>query len=105
KTDDFLIPRILRVCTQAINQLHPDLLVVACNTASTLALEQLRQQLPIPVVGVVPAIKVAAAQAEAVHIGLLATPATVRRPYTDQLIQEFGQGKSIQKFGSSALVE
>lgn len=105
KADDFLIHRILTVIRAAVQTLQPDLLVIACNTASTLALSQLRQTLSIPVVGVVPAIKVAASLPDAHHIGLLATPATVQRAYTDQLIADFGQGKSIQKFGSSLLVE
>lgn len=105
KADAFLTPRILNVCTQAVRELQPDLLVIACNTASTLALPALRQRLSIPVVGVVPAIKVAAAQAVEGQIGLLATPATVNRRYTDDLIREFAPGREVARFGSSLLVQ
>lgn len=105
KPDDFLIQRILSVCTSAVRELNPDILVVACNTASTLALPALRQQLQVPVVGVVPAIKVAAGLSGGSDIGLLATPATVNRPYTDELIREFAPHTRVRKFGSRELVQ
>ena len=70
KADDYLIRRILDVCQSAVAELQPDILVIACNTASTLALAELRKQLSIPVVGVVPAIKVATMLAPNGHIGL-----------------------------------
>ena len=117
KTDEELIPRVLQVCTSAVRELKPDLLIIACNTASTLTLPQLRQQLDIPVVGVVPAIKVAAAlaaeqaaeqtdnTAAGCHIGLLATPATVNRTYTDDLIRNFAGHCNVRRFGSKELVQ
>jgi glutamate racemase len=64
-----------------------------------------RAALSVPVVGVVPPIKPAAAQTKTGVIGLLATPATVRRPYTDDLITQFAVDKTVIRFGSSALVE
>ncbi len=82
-----------------------DLAVVACNTASTVALDRLRETVDIPVVGVVPAIKPAAGITRNGIIGLLATPATVRRPYTRNLIDEFAAGKRVLCIGSSELVE
>lgn len=105
KADDVLMQRIPEVCVQAVRELQPQILVIACNTASTLALPLLRQQLDIPVVGVVPAIKTAAAQAGGGRIGLLATPATINRPYVDQLQQDFAAGCELSRFGSSKLVE
>ncbi|MCD8521345.1 MAG: glutamate racemase [Saccharospirillaceae bacterium] len=116
KPDDELIPRVLKVCTLAVKALQPDLLIIACNTASTLTLPQLREQLSIPVVGVVPAIKVAAAQAAETtgtpdswrpggHIGLLATPATINRTYTDNLIRDFAGHCTVRRFGSTELVQ
>jgi len=56
------------------------------------------------VIGVVPPIKPAAALTQTGVIGVLATPATVRRPYTDDLIAKFAAGKQVVRFGSSALV-
>ncbi|QSX41037.1 glutamate racemase [Shewanella cyperi] len=78
--------------------------VIACNTASTLVLPALRSRLSIPVVGVVPAIKPAAAMSHSGHIGLLATPGTVRRAYTHELIASHAKDSQVHLFGSSELV-
>jgi glutamate racemase len=82
-----------------------DIYVVACNTASTLALPRLRRHFTRPVVGVVPAIKPAAEISKNRYIGLLATPGTVKRSYTKRLIQEFAHDCQTVCVGSSALVE
>lgn len=105
KSDDFLRPRIVDVCLRAVEQIKPALLVIACNTASTLALPALREALDIPVVGVVPAIKVAAELTTSGHIGLLATPATVNRSYTDELIATYAAHCQVRKLGSTELVQ
>ncbi|WP_028116505.1 glutamate racemase [Ferrimonas senticii] len=84
---------------------HPiDLVVVACNSASTLVLAPLRQRLSIPVVGVVPAVKPAAQISRTKTIALLATPGTVRRSYTDNLINDFAADCQVLRLGSSELV-
>ncbi len=83
---------------------QPKLVVLACNTVSTLMLPELRALYEIPFVGVVPAIKPAALMSKSKRIGLLATPATVTRAYTDQLIHDYAQGCDVVKVGSSALV-
>ena len=57
-----LIARIVDVIGKAIAEHAPDLVVVACNTASTLALAELRARFSVPFVGTVPAIKPACAQ-------------------------------------------
>lgn len=105
KDDDTLIERVLRVCSEAIAQQQPRMLVVACNTASTLVLPALRAALDIPVIGVVPALKVAAQANPGGNVGLLATPATVNRPYTDNLIHEFAAGCHVRRMGSTELVQ
>jgi len=105
KPDDALQKRVVEVCQQAVSAFAPDLLVIACNTASTLTLPQLRQTIDIPIVGVVPAIKPAAALANGGHIGLLATPATVDRLYIKDLIQDFAEHCQVVRFGSSQLVQ
>jgi glutamate racemase len=56
------------------------------------------------VIGVVPPIKPAASLTKTGTLGVLATPATVRRPYTDDLIAKFASGVRVVRFGSSALV-
>ena len=90
KLDDrALIDRVVAVMDRYIAELRPSLVVIACNTASTLALPVLRARFPIPFVGTVPAIKPACAQSKTKRISVLATPGTVRRDYTRDLIEKF----------------
>lgn len=84
--------------------LNVDLIVIACNTASTSALSSVRQITDIPIVGVVPAIKPAAQLTKSKHIGLLATPATVSSPYTDALIKEHASSITTSLYSSVELV-
>lgn len=88
-----------------ISRFGLDLLIIACNTASTIALERLRQRHTIPVIGVVPAIKPAVQMSRSRTIGLLATPGTISRPYTDTLIRDFASGARVLKCGSGLLVK
>lgn len=104
RDDDWLVTRIADVCEAAVRASHCGGLVVACNTASTLALVRLRQRLGVPVVGTVPAVKPAAGLSRTRHIGLLATSATVRRPYTDRLIGDFARDCRVTRVAADALV-
>ena len=99
-----VVERTVRLVLQQL-QSHPfDVVVVACNTASTVALPALRAAVDVPVVGVVPAVKPAAALSENRRIGLLATPATVRRPYLDQLVRDFAPDCVLERVGHPQLV-
>ncbi|MED5250730.1 MAG: glutamate racemase [Pseudomonadota bacterium] len=104
RDDATLAKRIVMVCQAAVQACQASVLVVACNTASTLALEGLRQTLSIPVIGTVPAIKPAALMSTSRHIGLLATTATVNRPYTQGLIDSFASDCVVTKIAADALV-
>ena len=104
KSDDALRTRLPKVCAALYAACHPDVFVIACNTASTLALDEVRAVLPVPVVGTVPAIKPAASMSVSGTIGLLATPGTIRRAYTAQLIDRFAAGKRVILHGSIELV-
>jgi glutamate racemase len=104
KDNAFLSDRIVQVVAASIDTLKPDLVVIACNTASTLALDQLRTHFSIPFVGVVPAIKPAAQCSRSQVIGILATPATVARDYTAQLIADYAQHKTVHLYGAATLV-
>jgi len=104
KPEDELVDRVHAVLDALVQRFAPRLLVVACNTASTVALPRLRSHYTLPVVGVVPAIKPAARLTRNRVMGLLATPGTVRRPYTDQLIAEFAADCTVVRVGSSELV-
>ncbi len=105
KTTEELINRASRVLLSACEQLQPNIVVIACNTASTAILPSLRTQLSIPVVGVVPAIKSAAKVSKSQTIALLATPGTVNRNYTQQLINEHAANHQVIRLGSSQLVK
>jgi glutamate racemase len=105
KSDAALRARVPVLLARMVEQWTPDAVVVACNTASTIVLPDVREALSIPVVGVVPPIKPAAALTQTGVIGLLATPATVQRAYTDDLIAQFAADKRVVRFGSAALVE
>ncbi len=99
-----LVERVLTLVKTADQDLLPDLIIIACNTASTLVLDTLRRYIKTPIIGVVPAIKPAATITKTNHIGLLATPGTIKREYTDVLINQFAQHKTVHKLGSSELV-
>ena len=105
KQDEELLARVEQVVAAIVNQCSPDLLVVACNTASTVALGRLREQFSIPIVGVVPAIKPATKLTKTGKIAVLGTPATARRSYTQQLVDEFALDCEVRLMGSSVMVE
>ena len=100
-----LIERILAVMGRLIEASGPDIVVVACNTASTIALSQLREVFPVPFVGTVPAIKPAAQNSKTGIIGVLATPGTARREYTQALIQTYAYHCKVFLHGASRLAE
>lgn len=98
-----LVPRVLDVIGAAIAAHTPELVVVACNTASTLALKELRAAFKVPFVGTVPAIKPACASSQSKRVSVLGTEATVAREYTMGLIREFAQGCDVKLVGSAWL--
>lgn len=98
-----LIARIADVIGSAIARHAPDLIVIACNTASVIALADLRARFNVPFVGTVPAIKPACAQSVSKHIAVLGTLATVSREYTRALIREFASDCDVALVGSPKL--
>jgi glutamate racemase len=105
KSEIELIDRVRRVLRAVAEQYQPDIIVIACNTASTVALDAVRAELSVPIIGVVPAIKPAALLSKTRSIGLLATPGTIKRNYTQQLITDFASDCHITLLGSTDLVE
>ncbi|MDX2266269.1 MAG: glutamate racemase [Hyphomicrobiales bacterium] len=96
--------RVLRIMGEALDPMRPDAVVIACNTASTIALAALRNAHPhTPFIGTVPAVKPAAAMSRSGLISVLATPATVNREYTRALIAEHGRGCAFTLVGSHRL--
>lgn len=100
-----LVKRIVMVIGRLIDLIRPDVVVIACNTASTIALADLRAAYKVPFVGTVPAIKPAAAQTKTGVIGVLATPGTVSREYTHSLIHTFAYHCKVVLHGAPHLAE
>lgn|GEM_PF-1727721 len=103
-TSQTICERVCGLIPQALAQTQADLVVIACNTASTVSLEMLRKIVNVPVVGVVPAIKPAAKLTQSCSIGVLATPVTIKGRYLQTLIQEHAQGLHLVLQGSQRLV-
>lgn len=98
-----LSERVVSVMRALIDTHRPDLVVIACNTASTLVLTDLRKHFSVPFVGTVPAIKPACAASQTRLVSVLGTEATVAREYTKKLIADFGQGCDVTLVGSRRL--
>jgi glutamate racemase len=96
--------RVAGLLGRLAERIEPSLIVIACNTASTIALGYVRPVLAVPVVGTVPAIKPAAEQSETRVIGVLGTEATVRQPYVADLSARFAADCTVLTHGSAALV-
>ncbi|WP_173569538.1 glutamate racemase [Acetobacter conturbans] len=104
--DGFLCRHIVTLLSEAVRALKPDVVVVACNTASTLALAALRDACPdTPFIGCVPAIRWAARISHSRVIGLLATRATVRRPYVASLREQFAPDCMLIAHGARHLAD
>lgn len=97
--------RVPALLGRLVERYRPRLAVIACNTASTIALGPVRAALDLPVVGTVPAIKPAAAASVTRVIGVLGTHATVRQPYVDDLVAAFAGDCTVLRHGSAALVD
>ncbi len=105
KSEEFIVERVVAIVS-AVQQRHPlAIVIIACNTASTVSLPALREHFSFPVVGAVPAIKPAAKLTRNGVVGLLATRATIQRPYTHDLIARFATDCKIILLGSAELVE
>lgn len=103
--EEALVARIVQVIGALIERVEPHIAVIACNTASTLALAALRETYKLPFVGTVPAIKPAAAQTKSGIIGVLATPGTASREYTHALIHTYAFHCKVFLHGATHLAE
>lgn len=97
--------RVPALLGRLVERFRPRLAVIACNTASTIALDHVRSALDLPVVGTVPAIKPAAELSKTRVIGVLGTEATVRQPYVDDLAARFAADCTMIRHGSPELVD
>jgi glutamate racemase len=105
KPDGILLPHFIALIGRAIGEFRPAAAVIACNTASTIALATLRETFPLPFIGCVPPIKPAAAASRTRHIGVLGTAATVRRAYLQSLVDKFAPDCAIHSLGTPTLAD
>ena len=105
RTEGEIASRVPALLGRLVERFHPRLAVIACNTASTIALDDVRAALDLPVVGTVPAIKPAAEMSRTRVIGVLGTEATVRQPYVGDLAAKFASDCTLIRHGSPELVE
>jgi glutamate racemase len=101
--EEQLIARVIGLMGELIAAHAPDLVVIACNTASVQVLPVLRERFSVPFVGTVPAIKPACAASQSKRVSVLGTEATVVREYTHALIRNFAQGCDLTLVGSARL--
>ena len=101
--EEEIIARVVPLVGGLIKEHAPDLVVIACNTASTLVLPELRARFTLPFVGTVPAIKPACATTVSKRVSVLGTEATVKREYTRGLINQFSNGCDVKLVGSAQL--
>jgi glutamate racemase len=98
-----LSDHIVALMSDLIAEHDPAAVVIACNTASTLVLPPLRARFDLPFVGTVPAVKPAAEQTRSGVVTILATPGTMKRDYTRDLIKSYAQSCHVRLVGAPAL--
>lgn len=101
--EDEIIARVVPLIGRLVEAHAPDLVTIACNTASTLVMSHLRAAYTVPFVGTVPAIKPACASSKTKRVSVLGTRGTVKREYTHGLIRDFAQGCEVTLVGSPEL--
>lgn len=102
-SEDAIVSRVVPLIGDLIATHTPDLVVIACNTASTLVMSHLRAAYGVPFVGTVPAIKPACASSRSRRVSVLGTRGTVKREYTHALIRDFAQGCDVTLVGAENL--
>ena len=98
-----LAARVVALMDELIGAHRPDLVVIACNTASTIVLPDLRKRFSLPFVGTVPAIKPACSNSASRRVSVLGTEATVAREYTRALIRDYAGDCEVTLVGSKRL--
>jgi len=103
RSDEEIVDLSLQACRFLLHR-GVKLIVVACNTASQAALGILRASLPVPFVGVVPAVKPAVRATRNGRIGIAATDHAANASYLHHLIEDFATGVQVYAAGCPELV-
>ena len=103
-SEDGVREAVLESASRLFDVFSPKILVLACNTASVTALDDVRAIAPCPVVGTVPAVKPAASIVSQGPIGVLATKGTVDSPYLGRLVQAFAHHRDVRRIAAGDIV-
>lgn len=104
RSPEYVLERTSRI-TRFLLDHGAKLVVVACNTASSVALRELRRRFDVPIVGMVPAVKPAVSATRSGRISVLATPLTVTGESLAALIREHARGAEVLNVPAPGLVE
>ena len=93
---------IIALCCKNVDfllQQNCKIIVVACNTATTNAIKELREKYTIPIIGIEPAIKTAANLTKTETIGILATKGTLNSELFNKQVASFSSIKILEQVG------
>jgi glutamate racemase len=105
KSDAEILAHVPELIARLVEKVQPQLVIIPCNTACTIALEAVRAAVALPVIGTVPAIKPAAKASTSRVIGVLGTKATVKQAYVDNLTATHAADCHVLRYGSAKLVD
>lgn len=106
KTKDQVVELATHAIAALVKSVDPKAIVVACNTATELAIDEIRAaHRGLSIVGTVPAIKPAAAMSRNRRIGVVATEAATSARYLTELASRWAADCVLVKIGDGALVE
>jgi glutamate racemase len=104
KTAEEITQRCLILCDDLL-QKNVKTIVVACNTATAAAIDELRETFDLPIIGMEPAVKPAAAATKNGVIGVLATVGTLKSAQFAALLESYGRNVKVVTQGCVGLVE
>lgn len=104
KSEAFIVERCRAICGFLIER-GARAIVLACNTATAAAADQLRKELTLPVIGIEPAVKPAAAQSRRHVIGVLATTRTIESARYKRLVARFAPHTKVVSVAAPGLME
>ena len=104
KSAEEIIERCRQLVVSLINQ-GADIIVVACNTATAIAVNKLRKEFSVPIVAMEPAVKPAVENSKKGIVGILATTMTLSSHRYAHLLERFACGAQVIEQACPGLVE
>lgn len=104
KGPDFILQRSREIASN-LQAAGAEIIVVACNTATSYAVETLNKEMKVPVVGSVPGVKPAAAETKTGVVGVLATYGTLNAPLYNRIRNRWGANVEVVEHIGQGYVE